>query len=49
MNREHLLKALAKGVRYDGRKLDEYRPVKVEKMFRTALKAVLRSPSEQPK
>ncbi|MDP7181863.1 MAG: exosome complex protein Rrp42 [Candidatus Woesearchaeota archaeon] len=31
MNREHLLKALAKGVRYDGRKLDEYRPVKVEK------------------
>jgi len=30
MNKDHLLKALSKGVRYDGRKLTQYRPVSVE-------------------
>ena len=30
MNRDHLLKALNKGIRYDGRKPTQYRPVTVE-------------------
>jgi len=30
MSREHLLKALGKGIRYDGRKLTEYRKITVE-------------------
>ena len=29
--RKHLLNALAKNIRYDGRKLDEYRPVSIER------------------
>ncbi|MBI4144184.1 exosome complex protein Rrp42 [Candidatus Woesearchaeota archaeon] len=30
MTKEHLLKVLEKGIRYDGRKLTEYRPIKIE-------------------
>jgi len=30
MSRDHLLKALNKGIRYDGRKLNQYRPTTVE-------------------